>query len=439
MKQSLTAQCLVGLVLGVAVGIVLPRWYPEAVGWWLGVTDVTIRGWTNALRLIVTPLIVAHLFLAISASALGKTQATKLGWVIPAVFVGLLAFAAVCAVAATGGLLALPLISRLPLSDVLPGDGIPGPLPPAGAADSPAWLDDLVPPNLIAAAGRPEAILGLMLFTLAFALAARRLGAASSKALETGSQAVRDALFILIGWLLRLAPILLLALGFRFAVRSGLRVGQFLLAHIGMEVTVLLVCIAALYPLAVLIGRVSLGRFAGALFPAQVTAAATRSSLATVPVLIRDSETRLGIPQAVSALVIPLGGAMLKLSPMVNYPVKLLFLAYVLGIPLGPSQIVAFAVTILLLSPATSGTPSVIPSGRQIPAFVVAGIPPEYVILLGTTRAIADVFLTVLNTTGYLTAAVLVSRLGLGWVGKAPAALGAAAAAPVPTSMRDSA
>jgi Na+/H+-dicarboxylate symporter len=118
-------------------------------------------------------------------------------------------------------------------------------------------------------------------------------------------------------------------------------------------------------------------------------------------------------------VVIPLAGATFKLSPVVNYSVKLLFLAYFLGIPLRPGQIVVFAVTVLLLSPATQGIPSFIPASKSLPAFVAAGIPAEYVLLLGATRAISDVFLTVLNSTGYLTATVLISRLSSRFAGTA--------------------
>src|SRR4029077_12416031 len=126
-------------------------------------------------------------------------------------------------------------------------------------------------------------------------------------------------------------------------------------------------------------------------FPAQVTAAATRSSIATVPVLLRESEDRLRIPEKVSALVIPLGGATLKLSRAVSSPVKLLFLAHFLGLSISPGQLVTFALTIIMLSPNTAGVPSVMSGTRSMPAFVAIGVPPEYVVLFGATTAILDV------------------------------------------------
>ncbi len=409
MKPSLTIQCLVGLALGVLLGMALPPLFPDAGGSALGVADGMTRLWTNALKLIVTPLIVAHLFLAISESELGKRNAARLGWIVPAVFVGLLVCIAVITALTTLGLLASPLIRNLGLADLMPpvsAADVAAAATPSGAS----WLDDLVPPNLIAAAARPQAILGVMLATVTFALAARRLAPDLTRPLRTLLEGVREALFVLIGWLLRIAPLVLLALGFRFALNSGLGVGKFLLVHLGVEVAIVLICLAALYPIAVLGGRLSPALFARAAFPAQAAAAASRSSASTIPILLRDARTGLGVPEAVSALVIPLAGAVLKLSPVVNYFVKFLFLAVVLGIPLSLEKLIVFEATVILLSPATQGIPSVIPAIRALPAYVAAGIPAEYVILLGSTRAFVDIFLSVLNSTGYLTVTVLVSR-----------------------------
>jgi hypothetical protein len=41
---------------------------------------------------------------------------------------------------------------------------------------------------------------------------------------------------------------------------------------------------------------------------------------------------------------------------------------------------------------------------------VAAGVPAEYVVLLGATTAVTDIFMTLLNTTGYFSANVLIGR-----------------------------
>jgi Na+/H+-dicarboxylate symporter len=375
----------------------------------LSIADGTIRIWTNALRLMVAPLVVSQLFVAITEYQSTKGDAARLGVSIPSVFLFLLLFTATCTALFTLGIINLPFFQGMSFPSLGAGASPPGATPPVPGSGE--WIDNLVPPNLVVAASRPEAILGLILFSLLFARAARRISEPLEQTLRTLALAVRDTLFILIGWLLLLVPALMAALGFRFAVSTGLEVGQLLLLYIVIEVVMALFNTAFLYPVSALGGRVSLRRFARAVFPAQVTAATTRSSLATVPLLLKEAESGLGIPGRIAGLVIPLGGATLKLSRIMSSSVKFVFLTHFLGIPLSVEQVLVFTITIIMTSPLTQGMPSVISGTRSLPAFVAAGIPPEYAVLLGATTWTVDVFLTVLNSTGYLTATVLVARL----------------------------
>ena len=430
MKRSLTLQCIAGLVLGVLAGLFLPRLWPEAMGNALGGADLAIRAWTNALRLVVTPLVATQLFVAVSPHRASKGDAAVLGAGIPLVFFGLLAVTMLITLLVTSGLLATPLLKDLSFS----GIDVQSAAASARAAKATAggWLDDVIPSNLFAAAARPEAILGLMLFSLAFALAARRLAADAQELLVAGARAIRDTMFVLIGWLLLLAPALIFALALRSTVDSGLALGRLLLWYTVVELVCLVACTLALYPLTMLGGGVSLGRFARAAFPAQVTAAASRSSLATVPVLLRDAETHLVLPPKVSSLVIPLGGATLKLSRAVSSPVKLLFISHFLGLTVTPGQLLVFCATILLLSPSTPGVPSVVSGARSTPAFVAVGVAPEYVMLFGATTSVLDLVMTVLNATGYLSAAALVARLVTARAGRVGAPVPAEGPSPGP-------
>jgi len=409
-KRSLTVQVLIGLVTGLVIGIVLTRVAPDAVPGGLSLADGAVRLWTNALRLMVVPLVVSQLFVAITEFQASKGEAARLGVSIPSVFLFLLLFIGITSVLLTLGVMRLPILEGLTLP--------PGATDPALAASAASqvagpgsWIDDVVPPNLVIAVSRPEAILGLILFAVAFARAARRISEPLEQSLKTLALAVRDTLFTLIGWLLLIVPVLLVALGFRFAVNSGLTVGRLLVSYVLIESIATLTATALLYPVSVLGGRVSLRRFARAAAPAQVAAVTTRSSLATVPVLLKEAEGELGIPSRIAGLVIPFGAATLKLSRMVSSPVKFVFLAHVLGLPISIEQIAIFSITIIMMSPMTLGVPSVISGSRSLPAYVAAGIPPEYVVLLGATTWIVDVFLTVLNSTSYLTATVIVARI----------------------------
>jgi Na+/H+-dicarboxylate symporter len=409
MKLSLTTQCLIALLAGILAGTVALQLDAGTVAPVLGAADTAVRIWTNALRVVVLPLLVAQLFVAVSSQHGAKGEARKLGGAIPLVFFSLMAFTAVVAILTASGLLAVPPLSRLA------GVGLeitPPPTSPAPSATngSASWVDGIVPSNLFAAASA-DAILALMLFSLLFALAVRRLEPDLRKPLITAFTAIRDAMLILVGWLVLPAAVLLFAIAFRFAARSGIETAGWLLAFVGLAIVVLVVCILVLYPLAAVGGGISVARFARAVFPAQIAAFATRSSVATVPILLRDSERVLGVPAKVSALVYAAGAATLKLSQSVTPPLRLLFMAMLLRIPLSPAQIAVFVITSIMISPSVPGVPRVIGVTTSLPLYIAAGIPAEYALLLGPANAMLDNLLTMINTTGYMTANVLVARV----------------------------
>lgn len=410
--RQLTVRSLFAVAIGLVAGIAIQRTQP---GWGdavLGVSEVVIRAWTNAFRMLVLPLVAAQLFLGLTRTSGNGHHLGRVGALTPAVFGGLLLGTAVLSAVTTGWLMQLPWFSSISLT---PGSAPPG--VPVEARGGAAWIDGFIPPNLFAALGGDN-ILPVMIFTLGFALAARRLEGPALETLRRGFTAVGDAMFILVDWLLLLTPLVIAALATRSAASSGLEVGRMMLGFTLLEVVVLLLALAALYPTAVLLGRVPFGRFARSLLPAQLTAAASRSSLATVPALLATTSA-LGRAGSAIPYVIPVAGALLKLSRAVSGPVKLIFLASVLGIPLTLERIVVFTVTIILLSPSTVGVPRVTSGSRSLPAYVAAGIPAEYVVLLGATTMVTDIFMTVLNTSGYLTAGVVVDRFASGRMGDA--------------------
>ncbi len=406
--RSLTAFCLLGVLLGVLTGLASARYLP-ATGILTGWLEAFTRAWTNGLRLIVVPLVVARLFVAIAAGRTSKSEFGRLGVFTPLVFFGLLGLGAIFTLLTTPRLLALPGLRSLSLPSLAPGEPAvaDGPVAPSAGLQ---WVDSFVPSNLFAAA-TTDNILPLMLFTCVFALAVTRLAPELQSSLTLLFTAVSDAMFIITEWLLRTTPVVVFALSFRAAVGSGLEVGGVLLAFALVESVVLVLFCLVLYPVASVAGRVPIGRFARALVPAQLAAITTRSSLVTVPALMQGADKILGIPPALTAYVVPLAGATLKLSRAISSPCKLLFLAHIIGLSLTPMQLAAFTLTILLMSPATLGIPRVTSGMNSLPAYVAAGIPAEYVVLLGAVTGVTDILMTVLNSTGYMASNVIIVHL----------------------------
>jgi Na+/H+-dicarboxylate symporter len=409
LKRSLTVLCILGLLLGLLLGVAAQRLDPAVSGQVELGAGVVIRAWTNAFRLIVPFLIVTQLYVALAARLPGAGGIVKLGLLIPTTFVGLMLLVTLFTTILTLVILALPLVQQLAASapelsstggEVVRATAVAGPL---------AWVDELIPPNLLASASGDN-ILPLMLFAAAFSLAARSLASNLQRVLEQGATAVRDAMFVMVEWLVRLSPFMMVALGVRLASGSGLQIGGLMLAFGAIKVVLLLLGTVMLFALASVAGPFSPGRLARALFPAQLAALTTRSSLATVPALLKASDQDLKVPSGISSLVIPLAGSTLKVSRAVSDPLMLLFLAHVLGIQLSVGQMAVFFLTVLPMTIATPGVPRVVSGTRSVPAYVAVGIPPQYVVLFGTVTALTDAFLTLINTTGYMAANIVVTR-----------------------------
>ncbi len=391
-------------MLGIAAGVWIFRAAPPGGEAVVTVSEALVRAWTNAFRLLVLPLVMAQLYLAVAGMGT-RADLARAGRLLPAVFGGLLVITATVSALFTWWALKLPWLSGVTLPNQLPGPEVE-----AASGGLVSSVNDFIPPNLIAAAAGDN-ILPLMLFAIAFALAARGLPSDLQDLLHRLATSVSRAMFVLVDWLLVLVPVLMLSLGLATAARSGARIGGTVVAFTVLEI----IAVLLLLGLVVVIAWMALGgpyhRIARALVPAQLTAVTTRSSLATVPVLISGFEREIPQAAAVAGYVIPIAGGLLKLSRAVSGTTKFLFLAAVLGVPLTFERVVIFTATIILLSPGTVGVPRVTSGSRSLPAYVAAGIPAEYVLLLGATTAVTDVFLTMINSAGYFTAAAVTNKL----------------------------
>lgn len=390
-------------MLGIAAGVWISRAEPPGAAAVLTVAEALVQVWTNAFRLLVAPLVMSQLYLAVAGMG-ARTDLVRAGRVLPAVFVGLLLLTATVSTLFTWWAVRFPWLEAITLPHQLPSAEVE-----AAGGGLVSWVNEFIPPNLVAAAAGDN-ILPLMLFAVVFALAARRLTPDLQEPLRQLATAVSRVVFILIDWLLVLVPVLMLSLGLATAARSGLRVGGTVAAFTVLETVAIMVALGVV----VIVAWMALGgpfrRMSRVLAPAQLTAIATRSSLATLPVLISGFAREIPEAASVSRYVIPIAGALLKLSRAVSGPTKFLFLAAVLGVPITLERVVIFTATIILLSPSTVGVPRVTSGSRSLPAYVAAGIPAEYVVLLGATTAVTDVFLTMINTTGYFAAAGVVNR-----------------------------
>jgi Na+/H+-dicarboxylate symporter len=222
-------------------------------------------------------------------------------------------------------------------------------------------------------------------------------------------EAVRDTMLVLVRSIVALAPLGVFALVLGLASRIGLPLAGAVTYFLGVLAFIILLHLALLYLVASFGRRLSLLRFAKALFPAQMVAISSRSSLACLPALIEGAQDVLRIPASTSGLVLPLAVSTFKLNVPVSWMAGAAFLARLYGIEFDLANIAALAAMSVLLSFGSPG----IPGGAivlKIPVLLSFGFPADGVALLVGADLLPDVMATLLNVTADLTAAVIVSR-----------------------------
>jgi proton glutamate symport protein len=366
--------------------------------------------WVAALQATVLPLVVTHLFAAVVCAG-GTRSLGRLGTRAVALFLGMLALGGVATALLAPGVVGwyrpdatlLAEIGAASLPDVARQAAAAG---PASAGE---WVSGLVPKNLFAAAARGD-ILPILIFTALFGAAVRRLPDAQRRPFADLAHAASAAMLTVVRWVLLLTPLGVFSFTFSLALGTGGDVAGVLGSFVLVQSGFLLAATLLLYPIAALAGRVPVRTFASAVLPAQVVGLSTRSSLAALPALVEGGRSRLRLSETATGFVLPLSASIFKLNRTVSSTVKLLFLAHVYGIAIDPVTIATFLATVMLLSFTIVGVPGGGGAFRTLPAYLAAGLPIEGVVILEAVDTIPDIFKTLLNVTGDMTAAAILTR-----------------------------
>jgi len=403
--MSLTVKVLLGLVAGLLAGFgVAASGMPAletAVQW----IEPLGRIWVNAIRMTVIPLVGSLLVVGIVGTdvrAVGRIGTRAIG-----LFLGLIAFAAVMTAIVTP-----PLVSRLP-ADPQASASLRESLGGSGGAESQVltmgeWLVSLVPTNPIGAMA-DGAMLPFIIFTLLFSLAAARIKTDQKGAITGFFKAVSEAMLVLIGWILDLAPIGVFALSLGLGANMGLNTAGAILAYIIIHSGLCILLLALTYPLAVFGGGLPLKEFSGASIPAQAVAFSSRSSLASLPPAVEEAENRLKLPAAINSFLLPLGFSVFRITAPVPMIVGAYFIAFFYGITLEPIHLMTMVLTSILASFTVPGVPGggVI---AAVPVLMAVDLPVEGIGILLAVDTIPDIFRTTANVTANIGAAVVLAK-----------------------------
>jgi proton glutamate symport protein len=403
--MSSSARILLGLALGLIGGIGFSLLDASSASKLPSMVEPIGALWVNAIRMTVIPLLMALMITAIAGQE-NTGLVAQLGGKTMALFISMIVASSLFSFLVAPPLIAMlnidPEASRRLLESTAIENVGSNELPPFRD-----WLIALIPINPIRAAA-DNAVLPLMIFTGLFSMALLQIGNEQREHVVAFFSAIKETMFVLIAWIMTLAPIGIFALVFPLAATLGVSAINVLGSFIVIVCALITAFTLALYPLAVYIGEIKLRDFARALAPAQIIGFSTRSSLAALPPCFTATET-LGISNKVSGVVLPIAVTLFKFASPIGRTAGTYFVASLYGIDLTNYELFIIAAAIGLFSFYSPAIPS---GGLLImaPVYISLGLPVQGIGILIAVDLIVDMFITAANVSANVTVAAILSK-----------------------------
>ncbi len=361
----------------------------------------------NGMFMVVVPLV----FVTISSSIAGMNDMKRLGKILKTMLITFIGTGMVAAVYVFITVKIFP-----------PAEGVSLAMPAAEALKPFQTGDQIV--AAITVTDFPELIsrknmLPLIIFSIVFGICTNMIGE-KGKVIAKGLDALSEVFLKIVGLLMYYAPI---GLGAYFAALIGEH-GKELLGSYARAMAVYyplcLVYMFTAFPLYAWIsgGMEGVRRLKYVVSPA-VTAVATQSSIATLPVNLEACE-KIGVPKDIREIILPIGATAHMDGTVLSSILKISFLFGIFQVPFEGIGTYASA---LLLSIAGGVVMSGVPGGGLIgEMFIVTmyGFPAEAFPIIATIGYLVDPFATMINASGDTIASMLVTRVveGKDWLKK---------------------
>jgi len=223
-------------------------------------------------------------------------------------------------------------------------------------------------------------------------------------------QELLELMLMLVGWIMRLAPRGIMGLLVKLAATQDMALLATLVEFIVVVVgTTLLHGIVVLPLILYLVTGMTPLKFWRGAREALITAFATSSSSATLPVTLRCVEQHLHVKRDIAGFVIPLGATLNMDGTALYEAVAALFVANLVGIELNLAQQTIVFLTAML---AAMGAPG-IPSAGMVTMVVVlqsVGLPAEAIAILLPVDRLLDTFRTAVNVEGDMVGSLVVQK-----------------------------
>jgi proton glutamate symport protein len=285
--------------------------------------------------------------------------------------------------------------------------GLTAPEPPAKPQTFGDIIAHLSPTSIIKAMAEGD-VLQIVVFSVIFALAVTSIGKKKSEAVVKWCESLADIMFRFTEFIMKFAPVGVGAAMAYTVSHSGIEVLRNLAMLVGTLYGALVVfCVVVLLPIALLF-RVPLKDFFDAVKTPATIAFATTSSESALPKAM-ENLVRLGCPQRIVGFVLPTGYSFNLDGTTLYLAVASIFVAQAAGIELSWTQQIVMMLTLMLTSKGVAGVPraSLVILLGTLASFA---LPVEGVILILGVDELMDMARTAVNVIGNCLATVVITK-----------------------------
>lgn len=252
-------------------------------------------------------------------------------------------------------------------------------------------------------------VLAVVLFALLLGLALVK-GGERFNAIKQLARQFFDIMMMLVGWVMKVAPLGIFALMAKLIATEDLsilsRLAEFAAVVTG---TTIFHGVVVLPLLLWIFGKMDPITFFKGTRTALITAFATSSSSATMPLSLKVTQENLGVRPQIAGFVIPFGSQLNMDGTALYEAAAALFIANLMGLELSITQQIIVCLTAMI---ASLGAPG-IPSAGMVTMIMVlqsVGLPAEAIAILLPIDRILDTVRTVVNVQGDMMISVVVDR-----------------------------
>lgn len=411
-KSNLLARIMIALVAGVVVGIALGFGDPATTKAFVDNTKIFGDIFIRLLKMIIVPVILFSLIggaASIAPSKLGRVGAKIIAF-----------YMATSALSVALGLFFANLLQPGAGMNLVGTTGIAGKV--AEAPSLATVFMNIIPTNPAESLAKGD-VLPIIFFAMLFGLAISFLKDSKDESLIRGAGSLHDivnaaaeTMYKIVNGIMQYAPVgVFFLIAIVFAQQGAKALGPLLLVTLTVYLALIALTIIG-YGGLLAVFRLGFFKFLKGANEAMLTAFVTRSSNATLPVTMRVSEEKLGIPRSISAFTLPLGATINMNGTAIYLGVCAMFIGYAIGQPLTFTQQMTVVTTATLAAIGTAGVPGagaimLLMVLESIGLKVEAGsaVAAGYAMILGID-ALLDMGRTCLNVTGDIVCTAIVAK-----------------------------